>query len=100
MNNSDIDLSPLLQTDNKSKSSHFCNVQFNNPWDKGDLSKKILKKFKRSIDQEIPNEIALKITNRDRSVGAPISGYIAKIYGAKGLNKHKLLSSQGMLDRV
>ena len=95
MNNSDIDLSPLLQTDNKSKSSHFCNVKFNNPWDKGDLSKKILKKFKRSIDQEIPNEIALKITNRDRSVGAPISGYIAKIYGAKGLKQTQTIKLTG-----
>ena len=67
MNNSDIDLSPLLQNDNKSKSSHFCNVKFNNPWDKGDLSKK-------DISQR----------------------YMVQ----KALNKHKLLSSQGVLDRV
>ena len=41
------------------------------------------------------NEIALKITNRDRSVGAPISGYIAKIYGAKGLKQTQTVKFTG-----
>ncbi|MDA9754966.1 glutamate synthase large subunit [Gammaproteobacteria bacterium] len=90
-----VDLSGLLEKDHTNKEPYFCTVKRNDPWDKGDLSKKILKQSKKIINEERKGTLNFDINNTDRSVGASISGYIAKIYGEDGLPKKLSLKFNG-----
>ena len=83
-----IDLSPILYSDQKSTAPHYCNTSSNDPWDKGNLNIKILQDVRSSISKEHSSDFCYEISNRDRSVGAQASGLIASLYGEKGL-KHK-----------
>ena len=83
-----IDLSPILYSDKKSLSPHYCKISSNDPWDKGDLNLKILQDLKSSISKSNSSDFYYDISNRDRSIGAQASGLIASLYGEKGL-KHK-----------
>ena len=49
------------------------------------LDRELIKKAKRAIAKALPIEIKTKISNTDRSVGAMLSGEVAKIYGNAGL---------------
>jgi glutamate synthase (NADPH/NADH) large chain len=44
-----INLSPILYSDKKLTSPHYCNTSSNNPWDKGNLNVKILQDIKPFI---------------------------------------------------
>jgi glutamate synthase (NADPH/NADH) large chain len=90
-----IDLSPILYTDKKLKSPHFCTTASNDPWDKATLNSKILKDIKPSILKNISSEFTYDITNRDRSVGAQASGLIASNYGEKGVKQKQILNFRG-----
>ena len=80
-----IDLSDLIYKDSSLNESFFCTSKKNNPWDKGLLAKKVLKEAKASIDNESSISLGFRISNTDRSIGALISGYVAKKYGEPGL---------------
>ena len=80
-----IDLKDLLYKDNNLDESFFCKSRKNNPWDKGLLVRKILKKVKPAIDKNESISLDYKISNTDRSVGALISGYVAAKFGESGL---------------
>ena len=82
-----IDLSGILYSDRKNKESHFCTVSKNNPWDKAQLSTKILSDVTKGIKKQNTQSYNYTITNTDRSVGASLSGYVASIYGEEGLDK-------------
>ena len=82
-----IDLSGILYSDRKNKESHFCTVSKNNPWDKAQLSTKILSDVTQGIKKQNTQSYNYTITNTDRSVGASLSGYVASIYGEEGLDK-------------
>ena len=90
-----VNLSGLLENDHTNKESYFCTAERNDPWDKGGLSKKILKQSKKIINEERKGTLNFDINNTDRSVGASISGYIAKIYGEDGLPKKLSLKFNG-----
>ena len=80
-----IDLKDLLYKDDNLDESFFCKSRKNNPWDKGLLVRKILKKVKPAIDKNESISLDYKISNTDRSVGALISGYVADKFGESGL---------------
>ena len=82
-----IDLSGILYSDRKNKESHFCTVSKNNPWDKAQLSTKILSDVTKGIKKQNTQSYNYIITNTDRSVGASLSGYVASTYGEEGLDK-------------
>ena len=90
-----IDLSGLLEKDEINKEPHFCTVNKNEPWDQGTLAKKILKQSKKLITDKKKGTLNFQITNMDRSIGASISGYIAKQYGEDGLSKPLSLKFTG-----
>ena len=90
-----IDLSGLLETNLNSNESHFCTVKKNKPWDKGKLSKKIMVKAVKFIDKEMKGSLNFNISNRDRSIGASVSGYIAEKYGENGLKNTLSLNFKG-----
>jgi glutamate synthase (NADPH/NADH) large chain len=63
-----------------------CQVESNEPYDKNEYEKEILKELMPAIKN--PNEqmvLVKKISNLNRSFGTLISGEIAKYYGDKGL---------------
>ena len=82
-----INLSQILYSDEDIDEQHFCKVSRNDPWDKAELSKKIFAQISKNIDKDIGGTFKYEIRNTDRSVGANISGYIAKKYGEVGLKK-------------
>jgi glutamate synthase (NADPH/NADH) large chain len=90
-----IDLSCLLQTQINISEPHYCTVKKNEPWDKGNLSKQILSQSMKYIENEKKGSLHFNISNTDRSIGASISGYIAKKYGEDGLKKSLSLNFKG-----
>jgi len=90
-----IDLSSILHADHKLPDSHFCTTPTNDPWDKATLNQTILKNLRKSITQNTKAEFSYKISNRDRSVGAQASGFIASTYGELGVSAKQKLHFHG-----
>ena len=90
-----INLSPILYTDQKSLSPHFCTIASNDPWDRANLNRKILQNLKYSITKNIKSEFSYDISNCDRSVGAKVSGFIASLYGERGVRQKQILNFKG-----
>ena len=95
-----IDLAPILFSDKKSNAPHFCNTPSNDPWDKANLNQKILKDLKPSISASETAEFSYKISNRDRSVGAQVSGFIASLYGEAGCKQKQNIIFLALLVKV
>ncbi len=66
------------------------NKKKNDPFDKNDFEKEILKELIPAIEGNFPISIEKEIKNTNRSFGAYISGYVASLYGDKGLPKKTL----------
>ena len=90
-----INISSILYTDNKSLSPHFCTTKSNDAWDQAVLNQKIFKNIKPSIVKNKKAEFSYKISNQDRSVGARASGFIASMYGEKGVKQKQILNFTG-----
>ena len=81
-----LSLRKMLAISNKN-SSKSCQLKFNKPFDKGLLAKKILIDSKSAITKRKSISLSYKIKNSDRSIGASLSGEIAKKYGNNGFAK-------------
>ena len=68
-----------------SKSTPFCSTKNNEPFDDAELSKQILEDAMPYIKSKKRKTLNYEIKNYNRSVGASLSGEIAKIYGNYGL---------------
>jgi glutamate synthase (NADPH/NADH) large chain len=90
-----IDISAILYTDKKSLSPHFCMTKSNNPWDQAKLNQKIMQNIKGPISKNIKSNFSYKISNQDRSVGAQASGFIASLYGERGVIQKQVLNFHG-----
>ena len=90
-----INLSPILYSDKKLTSPHYCNTPSNNPLDKGNLNVKILQDIKPFIAKDQKSDFHYQISNRDRSVGAQASGFIASLNGERGLKQSQTLNFTG-----
>jgi glutamate synthase (NADPH/NADH) large chain len=85
-----LDLSNLItQINVNSKNSIFNSEKQKHKISKV-LDKKIISKTKPSIDKCEKSNLKLNILNTDRSVGAMLSGIIAKKFGHKGLPKNTI----------
>ena len=90
-----IDISAILYTDKKSLAPHFCMTKSNNPWDQAKLNQKIMQNIKGPISKNIKSNFSYKISNQDRSVGAQASGFIASLYGERGVIQKQVLNFHG-----
>ena len=82
-----LDLTPLLGSDLiPADKPQFCGVDRNPPFDKGLLAEKMVELALPAIQAKSGGEFALDICNCDRSIGARISGEIAKLHGNQGMN--------------
>ncbi|MCB4764850.1 MAG: glutamate synthase large subunit [Sulfurovum sp.] len=78
-----FDFQQLLE---KIEGVDICQVPYNEPFDKNEFEKEIVKELMPTIkDPSKPVIITKKITNLNRSFGTRISGEIAEIHGNKGL---------------
>ncbi|KGE79416.1 glutamate synthase large subunit [Halomonas sp. ND22Bw] len=81
-----LDLSPLMTNDFvPAEAPQFCEVSRNEPHDPGAKNQEMLEALKAAIEAGSGGEFDFTITNCDRSVGALVSGAIAKRYGEAGL---------------
>ena len=80
-----LQLQPILDTGPaNSEVPHFC-VAPNEPFDKGVLAEKIMKDLNPALDAGKGGEFNYDISNRDRSIGARLSGEIARRFGSAGV---------------
>ncbi|WP_187648135.1 glutamate synthase large subunit [Nitrosophilus labii] len=80
-----FDFSSVLQ---RLEGPETCQVKANEPFDKNEYEKEILKEVYPAIENpEVNVRVRKKIENINRSFGARISGEIAKYYGDAGLKE-------------
>ncbi|MFK3817547.1 glutamate synthase large subunit [Pseudomonas sp. NPDC089407] len=81
-----LDLTPLLGSSHiPADKPQFCEVDRNPPFDEGLLAEKMVDMAMSAIRDQAGGEFSLDICNCDRSIGARISGEIAKLYGNQGM---------------
>lgn len=81
-----LDLSEILSDGNVPKDKpQFCIEPFNEPYDKGELAEQMVADMLPAIDSKTGGEFSYTVKNIHRSIGARISGEIAKRYGNSGL---------------
>ncbi len=93
-----LDLEPIIHTDDflETKPQH-CQVAKNEPFDKGLVAEEMVAKVLPAIDAKTGGEFEFDVTNCDRSIGARISGEIAKRYGNQGMaDKPLILKLRGV----
>ena len=81
-----LDLEPLLfSKDVPADKPQFCESPRNPPFDKGLTAEKMVEMARAAIDGRTGGEFELSLTNCDRSIGARVSGEIAKVHGNQGM---------------
>jgi glutamate synthase (NADPH/NADH) large chain len=81
-----LDLSPVLGSDDvPADKPQTCQVERNEPFDKGTKQRAIFAAVKDAIDAKAGGEFEFNIGNCDRSIGALVSGAIAEKYGNQGM---------------
>ncbi|HKL49854.1 MAG TPA: glutamate synthase large subunit [Wenzhouxiangellaceae bacterium] len=86
-----LDLGPLLaQTGLSPDSARFCEVDRNPPHDPGRLAEEIEKATAKAVESGSGGGFRFDIHNHDRSIGARLSGRIARTFGAAGLGENTL----------
>ena len=81
-----LDLSPLLNSDAiPADKPQFCQVEKNPPFDQGLLAERMVEMAAMDIAEKRGGEYELNICNCDRSIGARISGEIARRHGNQGM---------------
>ena len=82
-----LDLTPLLGSDHiPADKPQFCEVEKNPPFDQGLLAEKMVEMALPAIQAKRGGEFELDICNCDRSIGARISGEIARRHGNQGMS--------------
>lgn len=77
-----LDLSPILHKDADSEGQpEFCQVALNEPFDKGEKAEAMVAAVLSAIEAKSGGEYSFHVNNCDRSIGARISGEIAKRHG-------------------
>jgi glutamate synthase (NADPH/NADH) large chain len=81
-----LDLSPILSTEGVPKDKpHTCEVARNEPFDQAGLAEKMIADTLTAIENKSGGEYSYNVTNCDRSIGARLSGEIAKRHGNQGM---------------
>ena len=69
----------------------YCQTERNEPWDKGEKAELMLKTVLPAIKAKSGGVFNFEIKNVERSIGARISGEIARNYGNKGMQDTPLI---------
>ena len=86
-----IDLSKMLsQGDLDDSVPRYCTTPSNTPFDQGLLAEKMVKDCRSAIEQGTGGKFEYTISNVNRSIGARLSGEIAKRHGDNGMAESPL----------
>lgn len=86
-----LDLSPLLSNSHIADDKpQYCEVENNPPFDKGLLAERMVEMAMPAIESLSGGEFELNICNCDRSIGARISGEVARLHGNQGMSKNPI----------
>ena len=81
-----LDLSPIVSADGLAKNvSQFCTSAKNEPFDKGELAELMVEACLPSIEQKTGGRFGFEVQNFNRSIGARLSGEIARRHGNHGM---------------
>ena len=81
-----LDLRPLLFSDAvPADKPQYCQVERNPPFDKGLAAERMLEMARTAIEDATGGEFEMPLTNCDRSIGARVSGEIARRHGNQGM---------------
>jgi glutamate synthase (NADPH/NADH) large chain len=81
-----LDLRPLLHTDPLlSAKPRHCLIDRNRPFDRGPLAERMVADILPAIAEKRGGTFAYTLTNADRSIGARLSGEIARRWGDQGM---------------
>ena len=80
-----LDLSPIIAPVIAGEDTALYQTQDNQPFDKGELNQKLVALASDAIAHSQGGEYRLTIQNTDRSVGASLSGEIARQHGDQGM---------------
>lgn len=81
-----LDLRPLLAGDQLAEqSAQFCASPGNIPWDKGTLAEQMVDDCRSAIEGSLGGIFNYPINNTNRSIGARLSGEIARLHGNDGM---------------
>lgn len=81
-----LSLTGLLETASSPTGKALYCQEHNDTYDKGELNQRIVAQTITGVEQKISQTHYFAIRNTDRSVGATLSGLIAKTYGESGLS--------------
>ncbi|WGK61293.1 glutamate synthase large subunit [Halopseudomonas sp. SMJS2] len=82
-----LDLRPLLHSDAvPADKPQYCQIQGNAPFDKGLTAERMVDMARAAIEGATGGEYELTLTNCDRSIGARVSGEIARVHGNQGMS--------------
>ncbi|HCN99551.1 MAG TPA: glutamate synthase large subunit, partial [Methylophaga sp.] len=81
-----LNLQPLLSNAGvPADKPQFCLEPKNEPYDKGELAEQMVMDIKETIVNKTGGEFSYEIRNINRSIGARLSGEIAKVHGNYGM---------------
>ncbi|MEP4148961.1 MAG: glutamate synthase large subunit [Halioglobus sp.] len=87
-----LDLAPILHKDESSEGQpEFCQVASNDPFDKGEKAEEMVAATLVAIESRTGGEFEFDVCNCDRSIGARLSGEIARRYGNAGMDENPLV---------
>jgi glutamate synthase (NADPH/NADH) large chain len=81
-----LDLRPILSSAGLSRdTAQFCGTASNAPFDKGELAEGMVREMLPAIDNKSGGEWHYELSNFNRSIGARLSGEIARRWGNYGM---------------
>ncbi|MGB1140042.1 MAG: glutamate synthase large subunit, partial [Halioglobus sp.] len=87
-----LDLSPILYKDAAFEGqAEFCQVESNDPFDKGETAENMVATCLPAIEAKSGGEFEFEVCNCDRSIGARLSGEIARRYGNAGMEDQPIV---------
>ncbi|MFP5349094.1 MAG: glutamate synthase large subunit, partial [Gammaproteobacteria bacterium] len=82
-----LDLKPILDNAGVPRDKpQYCQVPFNVSFDKGELAERMVKDALPAIEKMAGGEFRYEVKNYNRSIGARLSGEIARRHGDHGMN--------------
>ncbi len=81
-----LDLSPIIGAHNRAEERpQTCQVERNAPFDRAELAGRIMRDVAQAVHTKSGGEFRYEIRNVDRSIGARLSGEVARRHGNSGM---------------
>ncbi|MDJ0910885.1 MAG: glutamate synthase large subunit, partial [Woeseiaceae bacterium] len=80
-----LDLSPIISPSGEESTPQFCTEPHNEPFDKGELAEEMVAAALPAIESKSGGTFEFRVRNFNRSIGARLSGEIARRHGNTGM---------------